>query len=56
MTLATKKERVRQLEIAKMAHTLECRARAKGLHTITRFLIRKPEIQQGDDVEGTDTE
>lgn len=51
MTLATKKERVRQLEIAKTAHTLECRARAKGLHTITRFLIRKPEVQQGDDVE-----
>lgn len=57
MTLATKKERVRQLEIARKAHALECAARAKGQHTITRFLTRhQPDTQAGEDIMGKDTE
>ena len=57
MTLATKKERVRQLEIARKAPALECAARAKGQHTITRLLTRhQPDTQAGEDIMGKDTE
>ena len=46
MTLTSKRERIRQLDVAKSAFDIEKSMRDKGQHTITRFLV--PKHSQGE--------
>ena len=56
MTLASKRERLRQLDLAKKAHDIEINVRAGGQNAITQYFAPKGEVQTKLNVDGTHVE